>query len=350
MAVDLEQIDAALKKAGVPVMQRPVRAWRELVISMGDAAPPIDIISDWFFNRYGERVSWDGIVGLQPVAIRDMVGVVKVPFISETTTLRVTEYVDGIPSEILTSLSESEMHALLGDAMAAFYDFKAVYNLHSEPSILSREEWQLVDRAMFDLAAASTLLQVNQDTQGCVFSIQQASEKFIKAALSKLGKTPKRGHAIKDFLDDLIKEHYKFNYLRRAVDEISSVTMNVRYAQQQWSLSDTLRLYSAGRMICGFIAQQWQLDQERGPVQTVLTPGHWYRDYDERISYCVSIGRTNGRDTARMLVLDVDAGPIGKISAEVLYNADLAFHYVTITESVEIARLEKRRKSLEGQS
>ena len=100
------------------------------------------------------------------------------------------------------------------------------------------------------------------------------------------------------------------------------------------------------RAICGFIAQQCQLDAERGRPDLELQPGRFYRDYSGRTYRCVAIERNrDGELVARMFLLDHDIGGM-VFHAEMTCKADVEYLYVELTQADTLQHLETRYRSL----
>jgi HEPN domain-containing protein len=351
----IEQIDYELIARGIPLILRPLKAFHETSGKSGGqgsiALEAFDEIADWYAQKYGSKALWDGTIGVQPLVIRGMVYFAKIPFIEKSTVLRVTDQIEGITEDVARSLTEDEIKYLCMVCEEAFGDFGALYNLQTFPDLLSQEQWELVGRAGLDLKGAIAVLKDAEDTQNAAFLSQQAAEKYLKAALLSYGLAPqflkgKIGHNLRKASDELIRRHSKFRYLERAVAAAQLPSMDIRYTEMRCSSPDAVTVFCASRHICGFIAEQWQLDAQRGAPDTEFESGKYYRDYAGRTFRCITVeSRGDGSRWARMALLGHDA-VLFKVDAVVSLSADFGYFYVPVTDPKAIVDLEARYNSV----
>jgi len=353
----LREIDQDLSRRGFPVVQRALYAFSVLAPDPDKrtqyAEDLFDHIADWYFCKYGNQAIWDQTIGEQPVIIRDAVYVARIPFTDRNRVVGITDQIKDVPAEITRSFTEDEVRYVASTCLEAFSDYSALYNLDTRPSLLRVDQWQLVRRAKFDVKAAALLLKEAEDTQGSITHSHQAAEKFMKSALLGFGvdtKIVRRrfSHNLGKIYNELVARHRKFKHLGNAATALDQLleSMDIRYAEIPRSARDAVAAFGAARHICGFIAQQWQLDAERGTPDHKLQPGRFYQDYSGRTYRCVAIERNRkGELVARMFLLEHNFGGM-VLDAEMTCKADVGHLYVELTQTETLQRLETRYRSL----
>lgn len=355
----LAQIDADFVRRGVPLQYRPLRAFNILAADPDkrDSASDLlfDTISRWFISKYGDKVIWDGVIGEQPVMIRERVYSVSLMFQGASRIVSLNDQLRDVPEEVRDSLSEDEFKKISYILLCAFESYSAICNLEMRPSLLKEEQWELVRRGKFDLKAASSLLK-DEDTQGSITHSHQAVEKFMKAVMLGYGfdkDTLRReySHKLRKLYQTLRAHHEKFENLQRpayALDDLLG-SMNIRYAEVPRSMLHALSGFDAARSICSFLAKQWQLDADRGCPDVDLEPGRFYRDYAGRCFRCIRIKTDEkGRQLTEMFIVnDVESL---KFAAIATLRGKPGYNYVELTDEALLRNLENRFQALWSQT
>lgn len=315
----------------------------------------LEKISAWYQQKYGAAAAWDGVIGVQPVFLRERLFVfqIRCPEVNPKSgilDLRERLNREGPP----ISLEENRQ---LGIAqLESSADFSALYNIEMRPSILTREQRALSRRAWFDLKNAVSLLETSGDIQGSIVSAHEAAEKFLKIALihegypySSLGKGELK-HDLDSIIKTLSKKHSKYKSIkgiaRNLQQSFGSMTTQ-RYESINRSLRDAVEAFRMARHCCGFVAIQIELDSDRGAPDVTLRIGKYYEDYAGRqYRFCGLRNTADGNLTCDMFLLEAsDEGQT--IDALVNQKAPCNFYYKEVSDQSAISRLERRYSSIQ---
>lgn len=351
-------LDRELEQYSWPKYRRALEAFNRLkAAGLADENSDLfEAIDSWFVERYGEQAAWDGVIGVQPVVVRGVLGAAKIRFALVEQCLNLAEQFEDLPKEIFKHLSEPEIYLLLELMAQASSDFCALYDLERLPDILSTEQKELINLAWSDLRRSATTLRTHEDSQGSIFESHQAAEKALKAALIGWGEKKesfqrKYSHNLTAIISALGQHHTKYNFIRDAVLRLQYLlgSMEIRYTRIPRSAAHAVEAFCAARTIFGFLAKQWILDSERKAPTLQFESGKFYRNYGGQTYKCISITRSKKGNSVRMFLLNQKvAGHL--VDVEVRMDAGYGYFYVELTDKGQTAPLESRYLALTGQS
>lgn len=346
----LEEIDRDISREDIPVHARAFEAFSRihkeqgisgLLIGPKGPSPLFAEISAWYRRRYGRRTLLNLRIGEKPFILRGLVYFFRFPVAYGTVELRPLDLVEGLTQDMARSLTREEHLHIAERFSTGFNQYLSLENLRSAPLSLKPESKEMTQRALYDLNAAVSILKVEEDVQGAIFHAQQASEKFMKAALIQYGSKTARRHDLRDTHGALVAHHKKFQYISPAIGSVN-FEMDIRYADKGLTKERAVEAIDAALHICCFISDQWQLDQDRKGVDTVWVPGKFYRNSIGLDYRCIEIEKdANGREVARVALLDNHG-----FDAVLRQKCEFAFLYAEITDSAEINRLEERYRTV----
>lgn len=351
--IRLNELDRDFCSKSVPLVLRPLEAFHVLVgreDREDSTLGSLNQIVAWYIEKYGEAAVWDGRIGSQPILIRGSLYTARIPFTSETVMLKIADYIENLPRYLADTLSSQEWVDVGSSVLAASEDFGALYNLETRPSLLSAEQRAFVRRAWYDLRNSATVIK--EDTQGSIFHAHQAAEKFVKAALLRVGVganvVRKLQHKLEEASLRLSESHVKFATMlpwAKALDLLLG-SMDIRYSQVVRSQANGVSAFSAARSICGFLARQWQLDAERGAPDIQFELGKYYRDYSGR-KFRFNGQYTDGEGGLITILVALEHGVPGMMTdAEIRFVGHCSFYYVPLSDAETISRLERRYREL----
>jgi HEPN domain-containing protein len=311
-------------------------------------------ISAWYQQRYGQAAAWDGVIGIQPIYLRGRLFVfqIRCPEVNPKSgilDLRERLEREGPPVS-------PEEYRMLGVAqLESSSDFAALYNIEMRPSLFTKEQRALSRRAWFNLKNAVTLLESSYDIQGSIVDAHEAAEKFLKIALinegqayASLGKGDLR-HDLNNLIKVLVKKHSKYKFIKAVARDLQQFFISMttqRYESTNRSLPDAIEAFRLARHCCSFVAQQIELDSDRGASDVTLRIGKYYQDYAGRqYRFCGFENNANRNLVCKMFLLEAsDEGQT--IDALINQKAPCSFHYKEIKDQSTISRLERRYLSL----
>ncbi|MFL6427264.1 MAG: HEPN domain-containing protein [Acidobacteriaceae bacterium] len=298
LAKSLITMDDSLIAEGVPLYLRPQECFKNLYGSVRDQDGRKDLfdpITLWFVRKYGySAMEWDQVIGRIPVLLRGCVYMVQVPLVTEETLIEVKDRVEGLPAEVRDSLTDEESGGLLHEVLQPALSYAKLYTLRVDDVFLTQTARALVRRALFDLENATHSLQRTGDVQGAIFHAHAAGEKFLKAALAKVGSArnfKSLGHDIPKAFEELVKADRGYGWLKEPVQELQRLApnMELRYGIVPRTLEDGVTAIHATLFLCGSLAQMWILESERGPRTSEFRPGKFYKDISGLDHYCKSV-------------------------------------------------------------
>ena len=307
-------------------------------------------ISAWYQQKYGRAAAWDGIIGLQPVYLRGRLFVFQIRCPEVNPKSGILDLRERLESE--GPHISPEENRLLGVAqLESSSDFAALYNIEMRPSLFTKEQRALSRRAWFNLKNAVMLLESSYDIQGSIVDAHEAAEKFLKIALihegqsySSLGKGELR-HDLNSLIKVLSKKHSKYKFIKTAARDLqqffNSMTIQ-RYESIARTLRDAIEAFRLARHCCAFIAEQLELDNERGAPDVIFRVGKYYQDNAGRqYRFCGFEKTAKGDLACKMFLLEAsDEGTTIDFFAN--QKAPCSFHYKEIKDQSDISRLESR--------
>lgn len=306
-------------------------------------------ISAWYQQRYGDKARWDGIIGRQPLMLRGQLHVLQIrhPAVNPRGGLEElleTLRVKGCP------VSPEENRHLAISALESSSNFSALHNIEMRPSLFNAEQRALCRRAWFDLKNATAVLESSSDVQGSIVHSHEAAEKFLKVALIYSGCNPKalgRGrlrHNLNDLITALATKHSKFCFLKKPAHDLHDYldSMSARYTAQKRTFADAVQAFRLALHCVAFVAEQIELDAERGAPDISFKLGHYYHDTAGRqYRYCGPERNTTGELLCLLYLLEAsDQGHT--IDALIRFKDPCSFHYAKISDQRTIARLQAR--------
>ncbi|MBV9925638.1 MAG: HEPN domain-containing protein [Acidobacteria bacterium] len=349
----LETIDVQLGNEDEAVTARPFHAHRIIMAEEGVRSAPLfsrggestlfEKINDWYERRYGDRMLLEWKIGEMPFMLRGQVYYYNFPTVFGTVQLDAIRFVEGLTDDFKRSLTKEEVHAIGLGFMEGFHDFLTLDGLQNNlPAALGTAAQGMVKRALQDIRAAVSILKTSRDAQGAIYHAQQATEKFLKAALLQHGFTISQlrsrafSHNLDAALTALTGKDAKFRHLSPAVSKADLANMDIRYEDTGHTDQQAVEAISAAVRVGAFIGDQWWLDEQRKGAAPTLELGKFYAQSGGQQYKCVEIENVPGKgELATMALLDHHG-----YSALLRQKTEYAFYYYEITDPAEIGRLE----------
>ena len=340
----LEAEDDALSQQGVPLRYRPLECFTKLYGAVPDG-PARDVLFDpiiqWYLEKYGEAVRWDGILGKFPIVIKGAVYLGLARFVGKGTFVRDwRDGVEGLPPSVAESVSRDEFRLIAERLTLGSNAYAHLSNLRIDHTFLGKVENELVQRAVYDLENSAVVLKTSGDTQSAVVMAHQATEKFLKAALKKSGdptELRKFGHNLPKLIESLVGRSIRYRWLKIPTGHLQTLSpsMELRYGLQPRTIEDAVSAIHASLHICSSIALMWQFDHARGTDKSSFKPGKFYLNDMWQTLYCKAI--ENG---IAVLTLFISNPVLGSQMLDLkLDDAATSSLYLEITDPQEDARL-----------
>ena len=200
----LEEIDITLRDRDIAIQQRPVEAAVEFSERTGIYQPLFsgtldkqgkqtypDRIYEWYDRRYGDRLKVNMSPGSTVILIKEEPWKVVFPRIYGQVLFDLSKCIEGIPQQLLTSLSPDEKETLKSTAIERM-DIAHGLDAHSINIPLLR-------KAMQDLSeGVSHLCSAPRDLSQAKWCFSQAGEKAIKGFIESQGKKFAKTHNLKN--------------------------------------------------------------------------------------------------------------------------------------------------------
>lgn len=296
----IEDIDIELLAAGVPLRYRPLDCFKRLYGSVPDGARRNELFEpliDWYLKKYGDAVRWDGVVARFPILIRGVVYLGQARFVGEGEVLaNFQEGIEQLPDDVARSLSPEERRPILEKLTFGSRGFSSLHNLIIDDCWLGETERGLVRRALYDLENAAATLKHTGDTQAVSVQVHEATEKFLKAALSKAGSTKELksfGHNIPKLFRELLLVEPRYSCVSLPVENLQKLApnMELRYANVPRSMEMAIEGFHGSLYVCGIIAQMWLFDQARGTTKSDFKERSFYLDGVNATFYCKKVDK-----------------------------------------------------------
>jgi len=283
----MEQIDAQLRRRGVPVRARQLQAVGEaskLVnarLIMGPALPPgaseqdrqgyefAARVMDWMEARYGDKLKVDMSIGAAPLILRDDAWLMRLPYIVGSVavvydcnlstnypdmsgpamprgraTLNVLTLIEGLSSDLARGLSLQEIHEIakcFGPSMTTF-------SLLDEVKVGK----PLISAAQFDLRRAAEICVCDAHQLGFSrWHSLQAAEKVIKAYIESRGTSFPHNHDLAGLAS--IAEKNGASPIPSELLKQAQCPASVRYEPEKSTISETVAAHRAAVEICGAV-------------------------------------------------------------------------------------------------
>lgn len=169
---------------------------------------------EWHLKKYGDAVRWDGVIARFPISIKGIVYLGQARFAGEQEVLAPFEDgIEGLSKDLAQSLTPEEKRPIMEKLTFGSRSFYSLHNLLVDDDWLGTIERNLARRALYDLENAAMTLKYTGDTQSAIVQAHEATEKYLKAALSKAGSTKSLkglGHDIPKIFKELVQaEHHR---------------------------------------------------------------------------------------------------------------------------------------------
>lgn len=245
----MEEIDARLRKAGVPIHARPLRAFQEIskdgmsmVIGGVLPHPHANRINDWFQTRYGDRLLVDFSIGKAVILVRGDPYVIKLPLIlgQWDGVVDVNKTFVGMTKDLFADLPESDR----SDMVAAFVWF---YQRFKKMENLSDSALANIDTAILQMTSQSPHYGESQ------WASLQAAEKTLKEFIKHRKAKPPRTHD----LDTLLAQAEQLSLQQGLWPLLSMIqcSAGVRY-DNGVSLEQAVAAHHASIDLCAAVADQ----------------------------------------------------------------------------------------------
>jgi HEPN domain-containing protein len=342
----IEALDSKLIAAGVPLQFRPLDCFKRLHGSVPPGARREALfapITQWYLEKYGEAIYWDGIVGRFPILIRGVVylGVARAA-INGNVVSTFQEGIENLPDQIATSLDADEGRHVLERLAIGTRGLFILHHLIMDDVWLGELQQGLVRRAFYDLANAAATLKHTGDTQTAVVQAHEAAEKFLKAALIRTDSQAdikEFGHNIPKLFRELLKAQPRYECVSLAVKNLQKrvPNMQLRYGEVPTSLAEAVECYYGALYVCQAIGQMWVFDQERGSTKSDFKECSFYIDGADATFYCSQVLAD------KALMIAFRSSPYtGSQMAEIEMDLLSSAHYLEITDPVRDQQLRRQ--------
>jgi len=281
------------------------------------------------------------------VLIRGVVYLVRVPFISEDTTVKLTDFVEDLPQDIAIALTAEEFEILARKMSGAARNLHSLYNLTIDDTFLDDVERGLVWRGVSDLENAAYTLKHSGDTQNSIFQTHAASEKFLKAALKRSDSKvdlQSLGHNLPRVFERLVAANSRYDWLRSSVEALQKFApnMQIRYGIVPRTVENALVGFNAALSICGASAQLWLFDFARGTERSDFAVGRFYLDGSKSTFYCKQILCAPGNKRSAVLTrFDVNT-LLGATMIDMVVEMKYSGLYLEVKDARQLEDLRRR--------
>jgi len=279
----IEVTDAQLQTEGAPIHARPFHAasrisqrfgfGENLKLFVADREPVKGVylgddltirINRWYKQKYGERLKVDPSKRI-PILIRQDVYALRIPLICGTVdviwdpeqfgttpanssggpVLNLVDQVEGFTKEYARSLTDEERADIADKFHFGFLATDAIY---------AAPRKRPIPEAIGDLEASLMLVLTRPPNYGISkWESLQATEKFIKALITKLGATFKFIHELNS-LAAIAESAGAPTVPRSAVSKIQC-SAGVRYGSPAVTMQEAVEAHQSALEVCGLIAR-----------------------------------------------------------------------------------------------
>lgn len=292
----LSELDLQYAAEAYPLHLRPAEAFEAIYGSVADSDGRAALFTDvmnWFLQKYGQKIVWDGFLGETPVTIRGELHFGRIMFVEQGSVVRnIFESVTTLDEEAAAGLAPEEASGIAQQLTLANMAFNNLYTLRCDKAWLPSASLELVKRGFFDIDGVVPALK-RSDTQTSIFLCHQAAEKFLKAAYIARGgtKSPKSfSHRAMDAFDELIKIDSRFSMLEKPILtlEASAQGPEIKYETIPRTLEQAHANWYSALLICGLISEILGCDHARGTSDSTLRAGKYYRNRTGLFYLCES--------------------------------------------------------------
>jgi HEPN domain-containing protein len=292
----LALLDEELRKTGVRIALRPLACFKSLHGSVKEPKRRIELfgpINAWYANTYRDESVWDGVVASFPVLVRGEIYSSDVNLIKTGAPIDYKSVIKGLPQHIADVLTPEEFRSITGRLQQANTNWRFLYNLSVDDSMLNKQSRDLIARATHDLENVGLILPQLKDVQSALVGAHEAAEKFLKAALVYAGYTGNLislGHDIQKVFKTLTQMDSRYSSIPKPTTALKTYVpnMRIRYEATKWSVEDAVSAYHSALYICGTLALIWVLDQERGGKDSNFKAGRFYDNSAIGKGHCMS--------------------------------------------------------------
>jgi hypothetical protein len=272
----MRDADDILATRNVPALQRPFLAWfhitgkeefvplpRDPEFSKFDGPNLYHEIEQWYVERYPHHATIQSDWGHRWFVVRGEYFRARMPLIfNPAGPLDPFEFIEQLPTALVDLLTEAERQELV-TLFNAFFRQASNLNLcrtvraSSRPGTIT----DFIERGWADLRDAGTAFMPNDPTS-ILFTIQQASEKYLKAILlisatvaneDELRK--KFGHRIRKLFDASLAHAPTLAPFAKHVD-LLDYDPSVRYQRPTFSPKEVIGRLNLSYAICNAVARR----------------------------------------------------------------------------------------------
>lgn len=279
----MEQIDSELSSDDVPVCSRVFRAfpllapnyhgpWGGAGIDTDDYPPYVgpnllEKISNWYKERYAEKVYLPIDRGKVPIIIRRLIYFLRMPIAYGNLRIPVLPLIEGMTDDFKKSLKRNELELIRSAFAEGFnltYEFEDLLNFIKQKKgrSITNDVVELIHNAHEDRKTAIKCLTDPIDTNAAYFHAQQNAEKCLKCVLLNekkfsLEQLKKQfGHALIKLLNECVKLSENFSCIKTDVEKLSEYSVNIRYQAERISIEKAVEAFRAALRISGLSACQ----------------------------------------------------------------------------------------------
>ena len=342
LAKRLSELDLQYAAEAYPLYLRPVEAFEATYGSIADSegrAALFTDVMDWFLQKYGQKIAWDGFLGETPINIRGELHFGRIMFVEQGSVVRnILDSITTLGEETAAGLAPEEASRIAQQLTLANMAFNNLYTLRCDKAWLPSASLELVKRGFFDIDGVVPALK-RSDTQTSIFLCHQSAEKFLKAAYIARGgtKAPKSfSHRAIEAFNELIKTDPRFSMLEKAIRalEASAQGPEIKYETIPRTLEQAHSNWYSALTICGVISEILTCDHERGTSDSTLRAGKYYRNRTGLFYLCESADS----EKAALISFEID-GMRGNPPVRMELRQRESATYLEITDHQQVAHL-----------
>jgi HEPN domain-containing protein len=342
LAKQLSALDHQYACEDYPLPLRPAEAFQAIYGSVADSEGRAGLFADvtnWFLQKYGQKIAWDGFLGETPLIIRGELHFGRIMFVEGGSVVRnIRDSIATLDEQTASNLTPDELSGIAQQLTLANMAFNNLYTLRCDKAWLPNNSLEFIKRGYFDIDGVVPALR-RSDTQTSIFLCHQAAEKFLKAAYIARGgsKSPESfSHRAVKVFTALIGIDRRFSMLEKAIMtlETSAQGPEIKYQTIPRTLEQAHSNWYSTLIICGFIAEVLTCDHERGTSDSALRAGKYYRNRTGLFYLCESADS----EKAALISFEID-GMRGTPPVRMELRQRESATYLEITDHQQLAHI-----------
>lgn len=273
----MEEIDDEFAARDLPIHARPLHA---LPLLIGGYSGPIfplsenhaerfspfegpnllKSISDWYSQRYGDRVNMPTDLAKVPVVIRRQIYLLRIPLVFGRPRIDAMRLVEGMTDGMKMSLGRRDLQEIataFTEGFALTYEVEDVRRSLPQTAIGAGEFFEAAIRDRD--TAARCLTGPHPDLNSGCFHAQQHAEKMLKGfLLAKCGETKeslRRGsHDLNHFYALAVAGSTDLTELAHDIGLLANIKMDIRYMEVQVPIEAAVAAVWAALRVGGAVA------------------------------------------------------------------------------------------------